>query len=70
MNGAHELTKCMYMLSSVCLERVRTLHSQNPQNSQLTAMRPSLLRSVFTVGLICKQFDMNTISPQSTQVGT
>jgi len=54
----------------MCLERVRTLHSQNPRNSQLTAMRPSLLRSVFTVGLICKQFDMNTISPQSTQVGT
>ena len=46
------------------------LHSKNPQHSQLAAMRPSLLRSLFTVGLICKQFDVDTITPQSTQVGT
>ena len=45
------------------------LHSQNPQHSQLAAMRSSLLRSLFTVGLICKQFDVDTITPQSTQVG-
>ena len=50
------------------LEKVKALHSQNPQNSQLKALRPSLLRSAFTVGLLCKHFDVDSFMPASTQV--
>ena len=55
-------------LSTVLLEKVKALHSQNPQNSQLKALRPSLLRSAFTVGLLCKHFDVNSFMPNSTPV--
>jgi cohesin loading factor subunit SCC2 len=49
------------------LEKVKALHSQNSQNSQLKALRPSLLRSAFTVGLLCKHFDVDSFMPSSTQ---
>ena len=52
----------------VLLERVNTLHSQNSGNPQLKALRPSLLRSTFTVGLLCKHFDMDSFLPSSTKV--
>ena len=55
-------------LSTVLLEKVKTLHSQNPQSGQLKALRPSLLRSAFTVGLLCKHFDVDSFMPASTQV--
>ena len=47
---------------------MRSLHSQNPKNSQLSSLRSSLLRSLFTVGLICTHFDMDSFSSQQTQV--
>ena len=53
----------------VLLERVNTLHSQNSGNPLLKALRPSLLRSTFTVGLLCKHFDMDSFLPSSTKVG-
>lgn len=54
----------------VLLEKVKTLHSDNPHHTQLKPLRPSLLRSAFTVGLLCKHFDVDTFMPTSTKVSS
>ena len=44
------------------LEKVKYLHSKNPKDPQLVPLKTTVLRSVFTVGLFCKHFDMDTIT--------
>ncbi|CAI8012871.1 Nipped-B-like protein [Geodia barretti] len=63
----YPLVKDCFQKFYLLLERVNTLHSQNSGNPQLKALRPSLLRSTFTVGLLCKHFDMDSFLPSSTK---
>ncbi len=53
---------------SECLEQMRVLQSQNPTSPQLKTHRASLLRSLFTVGVLCKFFNFDSIIPQSSGV--
>ena len=48
------------------LESVRTIHSKDRTNHKLVSLRPSILRSLFTVGLFCKHFDMDVISQKTS----
>jgi len=48
------------------LESVRTIHSKDKTNQKLVSLRPSILRSLFTVGLFCKHFDMDVISQKTS----
>lgn len=63
----YTLVKDCFQKFLTCLQHVRSLHSQNPTNPQLSSLRASLLRSLFTVGLICKNFDIDSISSQPAQ---
>lgn len=47
------------------LEKVQLLHRNDPKSPQLASVKPSVLRSLFTVGLFCKHFDMDTISSET-----
>ncbi|XP_061192495.1 nipped-B-like protein isoform X1 [Saccostrea echinata] len=38
-------------------------HKENPDNPQLKSRKPTLLRSLFTVGLLCKYFDLDKEIP-------
>lgn len=38
-------------------------HKEDPDNPQLRARKPTLLRSLFTVGLLCKYFDLDRDMP-------
>ncbi len=49
------------MLCAECLEQMKALQSQNPSNPQLKTHRHSLLRSLFTVGVLCKFFNFDSI---------
>ena len=44
--------------------------SKNQKTPQLQASKPTLLRSLFTLGLLCKQFDFDLDLKQQNQVGT
>lgn len=52
-----------------CLEQMHTLHSQSPSHTQLKVHRASLLRSLFTVGVVCKFFDVDSFT-QTSAVST
>lgn len=52
----------------VCLEQMHALQIQNPTSPQLKQRRPYLLRSLFTVGVLCKFFDFDSIIPQTSGV--
>ena len=45
----------------VYLEKVKLLYTQDPKSPQLATVKPSVLRSTFTVGLFCKHFNMDNI---------
>ena len=47
---------------------MRGLLTHNPINPQVKTLRISLLRSVFTVGVLCKFFDFDTIIPAAPGV--
>lgn len=42
------------VLVKLCMD-----HKEDPENPQLKARKPTLLRSLFTVGLLCKYFDLD-----------
>ncbi|XP_065906128.1 nipped-B-like protein [Dysidea avara] len=48
------------------LESVRTIHLKDKRNPKLVSLRPSILRSLFTVGLFCKHFDIDAISQKTS----
>ena len=41
------------------------LYSHDPNSPQLAAVKPSVLRSTFTVGLFCKYFDIDKVIPEA-----
>lgn len=47
---------------------MRALQVQNPTSPHLRTHRASLLRSLFTVGVLCKFFNFDTIMPQPSGV--
>ena len=50
------------------LESVKGIHVKDKANPKLGALRPSILRSLFTVGLFCKHFNIDMIVQGSTKV--
>ncbi|XP_063406097.1 nipped-B-like protein A isoform X2 [Mytilus trossulus] len=42
------------------LTRMMVIHKSNPRESSLNARKPTLNRSLFTVGLFCKHFDFDS----------
>ena len=56
------------MSCSGCLEQMHALHSQNPSHPQLKTHRASLLRSLFSVGVVCKFFDVDSFTQKSVSV--
>ncbi len=51
---------------SGCLEQMHTLHSQNSSHPQLKSHRAALLRSLFSVGVVCKFFDVDSFTQKSS----
>ena len=50
------------------LESVKAIHVKDKTNSKLVSLRPSILRSLFTVGLFCKHFNIDVIVQTSSKV--
>ena len=44
-------------------------HTEDPHNPTLRARRPMLLRAMYTVGLLCKEFDFDHKDMGETKVG-
>lgn len=51
----------LFSFTSVHLEKVHTLQTQDSHNPQLPQLKATVLRSVFTVGLLCNSFDLDVI---------
>ena len=47
-----------HILSGV-LSKLMAEHQRDPESPALTRSRPTLLRSLFTTGLLCKHFDFD-----------
>lgn len=67
----------IFVLFSVLYENICTAgvlvklcydHKEDPDNPQLRARKPTLLRSLFTVGLLCKYFDLDRDMPDPSIV--
>lgn len=43
-------------------------HKKNPDNPTLVSRRPTLLRALFTVGLLCRHFDFDSKDMGETKV--
>lgn len=41
------------------LAKLKTQHQEEPNSSSLAANKPTLLRSLFTVGALCRHFDFD-----------
>lgn len=39
--------------------KLKTQHQEDPTSSTLVANKPTLLRSLFTVGALCRHFDFD-----------
>lgn len=50
------------------LSRLMVIHQNNPRDSSMNARKPTLLRSLFTVGLLCKHFDFDSKEMGETKV--
>eukprot|EP00731_Ephydatia_muelleri_P018474 Em0011g514a len=57
----YQLVKETFMKFFVHLEKVHTLQTQDSHNPQLPQLKATVLRSVFTVGLLCNSFDLDVI---------
>ncbi len=44
-----------------CIETMRVIHSNTSTDARWKSHRGSLLRSVFTVGVMCKYFNMESV---------
>lgn len=58
---------CMYIIVDL-LESVKAIHGKDKANPKLVTLRPSILRSLFTVGLFCKHFNIDAIVQTSSKV--
>lgn len=47
------------MCATGALARLKTQHQEDPSSSTLAANKPTLLRSLFTVGALCRHFDFD-----------
>lgn len=47
------------MCLSGALARLKTQHQEDPNSSTLVTNKPTLLRSLFTVGALCRHFDFD-----------
>ena len=73
MSQSHQYhtTPLSYNLSSpVLLKNVQIQLNVNPKDPQLSQRKRSVIRSVFTVGLFCKHFDMNSITQEAQVLAT
>lgn len=52
------LTLCVYHFVGA-LAKLKTQHQEDPNSSTLVANKPTLLRSLFTVGALCRHFDFD-----------
>lgn len=50
------------------LSRFMVIHQSNPSDPSFNARKPTLLRSLFTVGLLCKHFDFDSSEMGETKV--
>lgn len=50
------------------LSRLMVIHKNNPCDASMNARKPTLLRSLFTVGLLCKHFDFDSNEMGETKV--
>ncbi|CAE1178724.1 SCC2 [Acanthosepion pharaonis] len=50
------------------LSRLMADHKRNPDNPTLLSRRPTLLRALFTVGLLCRHFDFDSKDMGETKV--
>lgn len=60
---------CVYYKIIDLLESVKAIHAKDKANPKLVSLRPSILRSLFTVGLFCKHFNIDMIVQTSSKVG-
>lgn len=52
----------LYIIITIAyLEKFQLLYTKDPNSPQLVTVKPSVLRSTFTVGLFCKYFDIDNI---------
>ncbi|ESO95734.1 hypothetical protein LOTGIDRAFT_214826 [Lottia gigantea] len=58
---------CFQKFFSV-LSKLMTDHREDPDNPTLKSRRPTMLRSLFTVGLLCKHFDFDSKEMGETKV--
>ncbi|XP_050412412.1 nipped-B-like protein [Patella vulgata] len=58
---------CFQKFFSV-LSKLMTDHREDPDNPTLKSRRPTMLRSLFTVGLLCKHFDFDAKEMGETKV--
>jgi len=47
-------------MSTDILAKLMTMHQSNPTGVQFLSNRPSLMRALFTVGVLCKHFDFDS----------
>ena len=48
-----------YFFTQGVLSKLMAEHQRDPQSPALGRSRPTLLRSLFTTGLLCKHFDFD-----------
>lgn len=46
-------------MSSGALNKLKTQHQEDPNSMVLVSNKPALLRSLFTVGALCRHFDFD-----------
>lgn len=47
------------LMSSGALNKLKTQHQEDPNSTVLVSNKPALLRSLFTVGALCRHFDFD-----------
>ena len=52
----------LLLLPSGYLEKFQLLYTQDPKNPKLSNVKQSVLRSLFTVGLFSKNFEMDNMT--------
>lgn len=65
----HQLVRDCFQKFFVVLLVCKKEYEKNPDNKNLTTMRPKLLRSLFTVGLFCRHFDFDAMDGSSNSAG-
>lgn len=48
-----------FYFTAGALSKLKNQHQEDPNSTILTANKPALLRSLFTVGALCRHFDFD-----------